>query len=78
MYRKKDFCKLVEDYKKSNGYIEKSIKDTIIKHKEIIFGVDSTKCIKSLDQILNQMIIEMGTGKVLGPKVDYTYWKEKL
>ena len=36
----------------SNEELEKAIKDTIIKHKDIIFGVDSSLCMGCLGELL--------------------------
>ena len=36
----------------------KAIKKTIIKYKEIIFGIDSLLCIKCLDELRKQQVID--------------------
>ena len=46
--------------------LEKAIKDTIIKYKEIIFRVDSPICIKCLDELQKQQVID---GKVYDQKL---------
>ena len=43
---------------KTKQELEKAIKDTIIKYKEIIFGADIPICIKCLDELRKQQIIE--------------------
>ena len=97
---------------KTQEELEKVIKDTIIKYQEIIFGADSPICMKCLDEIRKQQVIDKRvydqslmddtvrkltwdglqknmvvdgntmidrrTGEVLGPEVDYTYWKDKI
>ena len=97
---------------KTKEELEKVIKDTIIKYQEILFGVDSPICMKCLDEIRKQQVIDKRvydqslmddtvrkltwdglqknmvvdgntmidrrTGEVLGPEVDYTYWKDKI
>ena len=42
---------------KTKQELEKAIKDTIIKYKEIIFGVDSPISIKCLDELRKQQVI---------------------
>ena len=37
--------------------LKEAIKDTIIKHKKIVFGVDSPICIKCLDKLRKQQVI---------------------
>ena len=37
--------------------IQKAIKNTIIKNKEIVFGVDSPICIKCLDELKKQHVV---------------------
>ena len=37
---------------------EKAIKDIVIKYKEIIFGVDSPICIKCLDELRKQQVLD--------------------
>ena len=37
--------------------LQKAIKDTIIKYKEIIFGVDTPICTKCINQLRNQQTI---------------------
>ena len=41
----------------SEKHVSKSIKDTIIKYKEIIFGVHSHICIKCLGELRKQQVI---------------------
>ena len=43
---------------KTKEELEKVIKDTIIKYQEILFGVDSPICMKCLDEIRKQQIID--------------------
>ena len=43
---------------KTKQELEKAIKDTIIKYKEIIFGKDSPICIKCLDELRKQQVID--------------------
>ena len=43
---------------KTKQELEKTIKDTIVKYKEIIFGVDSPICIKCLDKLWKQQVID--------------------
>ena len=91
---------------------EKVIKDTIIKYKDVIFGVDNSICMKSLDELGKQQVIDekvydkkliddtirklawdglqknividgdmmtdIRTDEVLGPKDDDTHWKDKF
>ena len=42
----------------NKGKVEKAIKDTITKYKEIIFGPDSPICIKCLNELRNQQVID--------------------
>ena len=42
---------------KTKEELEKAIKDTITKYKEIIFGPDSPICIKCLNELRNQQVI---------------------
>ena len=42
----------------SNKDPRKTIKDTIIKYKDIIFVVDSTICTTCLDELKNQQVID--------------------
>ena len=43
---------------KKKQELEKAIKDTISKYKEIIFGVDSPICKKCLDELEKQQVID--------------------
>ena len=43
---------------KTKQELEKAIKDTIIKYREIIFGADNPICIKYLDELLKQQVID--------------------
>ena len=43
---------------KTKEKLEKSIKDTITKYKEIIFGPDSLVCMACLDELQNQQVID--------------------
>ena len=38
--------------------LQKAIKDTIIKYKEIIFNAESTICTKSLNELRKQQLID--------------------
>ena len=42
---------------KTKQELEKTIKDTIIRYKEIVFGADSPICIKCLDELRKQQEI---------------------
>ena len=42
----------------STKYLQKSIKDNIIKYKEIIFVVHRSTCIKYLDKLRKQQVID--------------------
>ena len=42
---------------KSEEELEKAIKDTVIKYKEIIFGKDSPNCMECLDELRKQHVI---------------------
>ena len=42
---------------KTKQELEKAIKDTIIRYKEIVFGADSPICIKCLDELRKQQVI---------------------
>ena len=42
---------------KTKQELEKAIKDTIIKYKDVIFGADSPICIKCLDELRKQQVI---------------------
>ena len=42
----------------SKEELEKAIKDTFIKYKEIISGLDSPICIKCLDELRKQQVID--------------------
>ena len=43
---------------KTKQELEKAIKDTTIKYKEIIFGAGSPICIKCLDELRKQQVID--------------------
>ena len=43
---------------KSKEELGKAIKDTITKFKDIIFGADSPICIKCLDELRKQQVID--------------------
>ena len=43
---------------KSEEELEKAIKDTVIKYKEIIFGKDSPNCMECLDELRKQHVID--------------------
>ena len=43
---------------KRNQELVKAIKDTIVKYKEIIFGVDNPICIKCSDELQKQQAID--------------------
>ena len=43
---------------KTKQELEKAIKDTIIKYSEIIFEADNPICIKYLDELLKQQVID--------------------
>ena len=43
---------------KPNQELEKAIKDTTIKYKEIFFGVVSPICIKCLDKLKRQQVMD--------------------
>ena len=43
---------------KTKEELEKAIKDTIIKYKEIIFGADSPICMKCLDELQREHVID--------------------
>ena len=43
---------------KTKEELEKAIKDTITKYKEIIFGPDSPVCMVCLDELRNQQVID--------------------
>ena len=43
---------------KTKEKLEKAIKDTITKYKEIIFGSDSLVCMACLDELRNQQVID--------------------
>ena len=43
---------------KTKQELEKAIQDIIIKYKVIIFGVDSSLCIKCLDKLRKQQVID--------------------
>ena len=43
---------------KTKQELQKAIKDTIIKYKEIIFGADSPICIKCLDKLWKEQVID--------------------
>ena len=42
----------------SRENLQKAIKDTIIKYKEIIFGVDSPICIECLNEIRKEQVVD--------------------
>ena len=42
---------------KTKEELEKAIKNTIIKYKEIIFGVNSPACMACLDELRKQQVI---------------------
>ena len=42
---------------KTKQELEKAIKDTIIRYKEIVFGADSPICMKCLDELRKQQVI---------------------
>ena len=42
---------------KTKKELKKSIKDTIRKYKEIIFGADSPACMASLDELRKQQVM---------------------
>ena len=42
---------------KTKKELKKSIKDTITKYKEIIFGADSPACMASLDELRKQQVM---------------------
>ena len=42
---------------KTKQELEKAIKDTIIRYKEIIFGADNSICKKCLDELWKQQVI---------------------
>ena len=50
---------------KTKQELEKAIKDTINKYKEIIFGAESPICIRCLDKLRKQQVID---GKVYDQK----------
>ena len=60
--------------------LEKTIKDTIIKYKEIIFGADSSMCMKCLDQLWRQQVIDQKTydQKLLDDTIKRLVWDELL
>ena len=63
---------------KAKQELEKAIKDTIIKYKEIIFGVDSPICIKCLDELRKQQVIneKVYHGKHMDDTVRRLAWDE--
>ena len=42
---------------KTKQELEKAVKDTIIRYKEIIFGADSPICAKCFDELQKQQVI---------------------
>ena len=97
---------------KTKEEVEKGIKDTITKYKEIIFGTYIPICMTCMDELRKQQVIDkkaydqkttddtvrklawdglqknivmdgdtmidMGTGQVLIPEVNFTCWKDKF
>ena len=47
-----------QNCKKTKKELEKSIKGTIAKYKEIIFGADSPTCMVFLNELQNQQVID--------------------
>ena len=43
---------------KTKEELEKAIKDTIAKYKEIVFGADSPACMACLDELQKQQVID--------------------
>ena len=43
---------------KTKEELEKAIKDTIAKYKEIVFGADSPTCMACLDELQKQQVID--------------------
>ena len=43
---------------KTKEELEEAIKDTITKHKEIIFGLDTPACMGCLDELQKQQVID--------------------
>ena len=78
---------------KTKAEVEYAIKDTINAYKEIIFSSGIPKCTTCLNDTIRKLaweglqknivmndetLIENRAGEVLGPEVDYTYYKNKF
>ena len=63
---------------KTKQELEKVIKDTVIKYKEIIFGADSPICMKCLDELQKQQLIDerVYDQKLMTDTVRKLAWKQ--
>ena len=65
---------------KTKEELEKSIKDTITKYKEIVFGADSPACVACLDELQKQQVInkKVYEQKLMGDAVRKLAWDHKI
>ena len=63
---------------KTKQELEKAIKDTIIRFKEVIFGADSPICIKYLDELQKQQVIgeKVYDQRLMDPAIRILAWDE--
>ena len=65
---------------KTKEELEKSIKDTITKYKEIVFGADSPACVACLDELQKQQVInkKVYDQKLMDDAVRKLAWDHKI
>ena len=65
---------------KTKEELEKAIKDTITKYKEIVFGADSPACVACLDELQKQQVInkKVYDQKLMDDAVRKLAWDYKI